>query len=49
MIQQLIVEARRNPHLSGQLWTDVNTVMGRCQSKQSGINDTLSLDSVMTL
>ena len=45
-IQQLISEARRAPHLSGQLWAGVNSVLGRHQRKQASVDTSLSLDSV---
>ena len=45
-IQKLISEAKRNPHLSGQLWAGVNSVLGRYHRKQASIDTSLSLDSV---
>lgn len=45
-IQKLIHRTGRSPHLSGQLWAGVNSVLGHFRRKQASIDTSLSLDSV---
>ena len=45
-IQKLISEARMNPHLSGQLWAGVNSVLGRYHRKQASIDSYLTFTGI---
>ena len=45
-LKSLATQSKRNPHLSSQLWRNVNNIIGRSKSYDSGLSTNFSPDSV---